>query len=392
LILGTKQVCKISKLLGEDGIQKGSNAMALAIAGVSGMVAMMVHIVFDFRTHLLANLLLLVCCAVWTLPLLGKAENGGWRMKNGCISGILLLLGLMTLFLGVKQLRSGWPLIINKMAKEDGSWNPLEVPREQWISVLEESIESEPHYRRYQRLGTLYRLNASSEEDGGKEKSISAYLSSIERHSENPIPWINLAGIYAEAGEFERSDKAYLAASEMAKSREPWFHMHLQWGEMHEHWALSLWKRGKFEQSEVHFLRAKELYHLNYKYENFNGNKQWGIAYSNLMIIYARQLDAQEKHVQAESVYKELLKLPHWYDLKKETQLHYYYGEHLYKHGKWIWFQRKPEQALVMMKKAKKILLESRAVRPEKIEKSKLELLADIQKIIDFLSQAGVRD
>jgi O-antigen ligase/tetratricopeptide (TPR) repeat protein len=401
LVIGVRRVHKLSGQVGESGLKRGSNAMALAMAGVCGMVAMAVHVTFDFRTHLLANLLLLVCCAVWVLPVAkpivwksGSPEVRKSRMGSWCLGFVMMVLGLGAISLGGQQFWGGLPLIEHRMAKEHGAWVPQEVNRGVWISVLEESVDRNPNWIRYQRLGTLYRLEGCVRVGVSKqdviEKSIKAYELSIERHPHNPIPWINLASIYAQAEQWQKADEAYAYASEWSKARERWFRMHSEWALLHQRWAMDLWKKGDFEDAERHLLIAKKYFKLSSDYGYMHHNKKWLIEYSRLLICHGRMLDSQKRFLEAESHFQEAFEQHNWVSWQRDTHLNMYYAQHLYEQGKAVWYLRKPEEAYRIMKMAKVRLLQYRTVMKGNVESSWSEQLAEIQKVIDFLEVAGV--
>ena len=405
LFIGVKRVRQLSSKVGEFGMKKGSNSMALTIAGVCGMIAMAVHITFDFRTHLLANLMLFVCCAVWVLPVMksrslevlksGSSEVGKSRIANWCLVFVLLVLSLGAVGLGGQQLWAGLPLIEHREAKEDGAWSPQNVDRGVWIPMLEESVARAGNWRRYQRLGTLYRLAAEAgsgdEKQGEIAKAIKAYETSIELHRFNPIPKINLASIYTESGQWQKADEAYRSASEMAKARERWFWMHSQWAKMHRSWAAALIQQNKLADVEDHFLRAKELYQLSYDYGYFYQYKRWVVEYTNVLIFYARFLDRQERYSEAEVLFQEGKKQVNWYNWQTDTRLNFYYAQHLYEQGKKLWYQRHPEQALALMEQAKKALIQYRGSMKGEIGRGWQDQMSKIQEVIDFLKQTGVQ-
>ncbi len=400
LFVGGKRVRQLSEDLGENGLKQGSNAMALAIAGVCGMVAMAVHICFDFRTHLLANLLLLVCCAVWVLPVAkstvgksGSREVWGSRIGGWVLALMMIVLGMGAMGLGGQQLWGGLPLIKNKMAKEDGTWVSGSVDRSIWIPALEKAVDRAPHYVRYQKLGTLYRLESDDligeEQAQARNNAIKYYLLSLERHPAYPVASINLAAIYAEGGQYEKADEYYSRASERAKARERWFRMHSQWAKLHQQWAIDLWKNKEFKNAEEHFLRAKELYQASYDYGYFYMQKKWVVEYTQLLITYAGLLDEQQRYTEAELLLEEGRKQVNWYNWQTETKLNVYYARHLLYWGRHVWNQRKPGEAYTMMKKAKQLMLQYRGVMNGEVDKPWQEQMNEIQQVIDFLDQTG---
>jgi O-antigen ligase/tetratricopeptide (TPR) repeat protein len=402
LMMGVKRINSLSVRVGENGMRGGSNVMALTIAGVCGMTAMSVHVIFDFRTHLLANLLLLVCCAVWILPVTkstvwksGSRGVGKSRMGSWVLGIVILVLGLGAIGIGGQQLWGGWALIENRMAKEDGAWDPSAVDRAKWIPLLETSVERVPSFRRYLKLGTLYTLEArekKGEEVGGSlDLAILNFRQTAERHPYDPVSHINIAKIETDRGNYASADVVFKNISPVAVSRERWFRMHSVWAKMHQRWAVDLWNKKDIRGAENHFLRAKELFKESYDYAYFYQNKQWVVEYSRLLITYARCLDGQKKYAEAELLFQEGREQVNWYNWQVDTKLNFYYGKHFYERGKYVWYQRKPEQAYQMMKKARAQLRQHKAMMKSDVEEGYDEQLAKIQKVIDFLEQTGIK-
>ena len=195
LVLGYSRIRSLAKRIYTVDSGRGSNAMALTIAGVVGVVMMSVHVIFDFRTHLLANLLLLVCCLVWILPAISTSVNSGritrQRWVSSLMVAILIIFGGLSIYVGGTQLRGGIPLLENKMATEAGTWSPEDVPRDVWIPALEKTVEMVPSYRRHLKLGTLYRLEATNLKGSDRHemmrKAIGQYEKAAVRHPYEPV-------------------------------------------------------------------------------------------------------------------------------------------------------------------------------------------------------------
>jgi len=410
LYLGGKQLRELSDKVGEDGWARGSNAMALTIAGMCGIVAMSVHITLDFRTHLLGNLLLLVCCAAWVLPV---AKSGSWEVKGQKVGGsegrkvifvllppllsfLLIILGFGAVCLGSYQLWGGMPLLENKIAKEDGGWDATKVDRHRWILTLEESVKRAPSYERWLRLGSLYRLEAHSKSGDNKaeliEKAKNAYLASIERNEFNPIPRINLAAINAARDEFVQADKWYASASEMAKAREKWFKMHLNWGALHQRWALNLWKDGQLDLAADHLKSSMDLYEISQ--QNWGGaiyDQDWASGSIHSGLYYGRLLDTQQKFEESDKVFENLRKRRGWHWMMKATQGESILAQHLNDKGMYVWSKRKPEEAYQLMLLAKHAQLIQKSRNGNFLSEEAQTQLRKIQEVIDFLEKTGIR-
>ncbi|MBT8044917.1 MAG: O-antigen ligase family protein, partial [Verrucomicrobiae bacterium] len=203
LLCGVLRVRSLSNRSHVVDWSEGSNAMALTIAGLVGIVIMSIHVIFDFRTHLMANLLLLVCCLVWVLPTNQGKESGG-KPLTAMIFLVLLVISISALVLSAVQLRGGLPLLQNKMASEHGGWNPAGVNRDVWMPNLEKSIEIAPSYRRHLKLGTLYRLEAEDMTGPPRKKmlrkAIAQYEAASARHAYEPVSLINLGSLHSYLG------------------------------------------------------------------------------------------------------------------------------------------------------------------------------------------------
>ena len=401
---GTATVANLRQRLAPEGLKKGSNAMALAIAGMSGMTAMAVNICFDFRTHLLANLLLLVCCAVWVLPLLsskskvreGEAVVGeGQNKKNWILSLMLFILGLGAITLGGQQLWAGLPLLENRAAKEAGTWEPQEVDREVWIPMFEASLARAPQWRRYQRLSTLYMIeSAEAQSPEQKQEALGlaeeACIASIERHAFSPIARINLASVYAQQLRWKQADAMYASASDRAKVREPWFGMHTQWGELHYAVALSKWHEGNKEEAHFHFTKAVDLFKMSNDYGVNGGEFGWQTKYGQCLIAYASFLDDQSSWQEAEVIYELAGKIAGAPSIQKKTRVNFHRARHFYRHGKALWQQRRPEDAYQMMLRAEKHMIQDKKYASIPTDDSWEGQMQQIQEVIRFFKLTGV--
>ena len=403
LVLGLRQVSRLSEKVGENGLRRGSNAMALAIAGSCGMVAMAVHICFDFPTRLMPNLLLMICCAVWILPLPSLRSTNSvkdlaseLRRISMCrlIALMLLVLGVGAIGLGGQQLWAGLPLIKNKIAKEDGAWKPELVDRDMWIPVLKESLKRAPHWTRYQRLGTLYYIEARESESPEQKEhflglSKKCYLASIERHPHNLISKINLADIYKEQKLWHKADRFYAEASKTAAGREQRFRSHMRWGDMHLRWALNLIDKDQLSEVEEHMLEAKNYIIKATNLARFNDAK-WAEPYIYLLISYAQFLDDAGRYQEAETLYQEAMSHHAWRNTQVYTNLSLHYAQHLYEQGRDYWYKRQPEKAYKLMLDARDVLRQCEKATKSKGVDSWQHILIPIEEMIRFFEQTGI--
>jgi len=342
---------------------------------------------------LLANLLLLVSCAVWILPVAKSTVSlsvgpGVKESKMGSLllGLVLLAAGLGAVGLGGQQLWAGMPLVKNKMAKEDGAWQPTSVNRDVWIPVLEKSLARAPQWRRYQRLGTLYWHEAHASEEVNEaslRKAEEAYLTSIERHPFNPIPKINLANIYAQAGRWQKADMTYAMTVQLAKAREHWFRMHQSWGELHRRWAFQLRGQKEYLKAEKHYQRSQELYWQSKKIASPH-DKDWRKAYLNASYEYIYFLLEQKQFNKAMVLVEKCEK-----EAGRSTVLRVH-ADSLLAYGEFLWFSRKPDQAMQYMYAARRKYMACKRWNPSAVDARWQNNLKRVEEIIKFLKLAGV--
>ena len=404
LVLGLRQVWRLSDKVGDNGLQRGSNAMALAIAGSCGIVVMAVHICFDYPTHLLPNLLLMVCCAVWILPLplQNHTDSGNelavkLRGSSTCrfMAIMLSILGVGAIGIGGQQLWAGLPLIKNKIAKETGAWKPEKVDHAVWIPAFEQSLARAPQWRRYERLGTLHyteAMRAASLED--KERlmnlAIDCYLASLERHPYNLVAKINLAYLYVERKQWFKADGLYTEMSKFARARERRFRVHKKWGDMHLRWASDLMEKQFSNKVEIHFSEAKRLYNASYDYALYYKRDEWVMQYTRLLIGYADFLGSENRYDEAQTLYDEAKQQGMTRNLQINTKLNFHYANYLYAQGNYFWHQRMPEKAYDLMIKAKGALNKHQELINGEVGEVWNRQMREVQEMIHFFEETGI--
>ena len=368
--IGWDQTRKLASTLKGDGLRKGSNAMALTIAGISGMVAMSVHVCFDFRTHLLANLLLLICCAVWLLPIRrlspppasGEKISGARPHFQSYITVLcLFILGIAAIGIGGQQLWAGMPLFEQRMLKEDGAWKPYQVDRSAVIPMLEKSLSRAPRWQRSKRLGILYKIEADeAKQPATKEKfynmAEAACIASIKRNEHDPIPRINLAAIYTNQSRYLDADHVYAEASQMAEAREPWLKMHSQWALLRHHMAIVSIEEGESKVAEIHFQKAINLFeHSKDKGVTMRSN-DWKESYTQCLLAYAIFLDGSKRFDEAEALYTRIEEAGKDRYFLVAMSFYHYRGLHYYNHSLELWYKRDTKKAYLSMLRANELM------------------------------------
>ncbi|MFK7911769.1 MAG: O-antigen ligase family protein [Akkermansiaceae bacterium] len=394
IFVGIARVRALAEKLPEDGLRVGSNAMALAIAGVVGIVVMALHNVFDFRTHLMANLLLLMCCLVWVLPVVGRKPSGQasrlMRSASALIALVMAAVGVIAVYSGLKELRGGIPLLVNKMAAETGTWDPSNAPRKVWIPALEESVKLAPSYRRHLRLATLYRLEAEDQQGDGRQKlmyrAISEYKKVANRHPYEAVSLLNLASLHTYLKDYNAADSYFQRADKLAESRERWFRIRTKWADMHRQWAGYLWLSGEVTAAESHYARALKI--LDGAMPNSEDTRN---MYLMIIIENVRMQDGVKNFEASDQLLdyaKE--KLPMHVINSARFNIRREMGDHYLRKGKFLWYKRKPEEAYKVLKEAERSYRIHEVVIKGREDDKWKKSYAEVKGILKFFKDTGV--
>ncbi|BDS06746.1 hypothetical protein NT6N_17860 [Oceaniferula spumae] len=394
LIIGVRRVVYLSSRVKKDGFKEGANAMALAIAGVSGMVVMLVHVIFDFRMHILANLLLFVCCTIWVLPVAGsqkiKGSGGAGRWLSYVIAIVLMIMGGASVGLGYYHLKGGMPLLKNRMGSEVGLWKPQAVQRSIWIPALEESVKLAPSYRRLLKLGALYRLEATElhgdERKTMLKKAISMYDLAAQRHPYDPVSQVNLAEIHGYLEEYEKADQHFQHANHLGAARRFWLKIDLKWAEVLRLRAGKLWRDGNVKEARKQYQRAYELLE---PLEIFR--EEPGQAFVRVTIEYVALLDATEDYEASDALVDDAKsKLPNGIIYSKTHYFLREIGEHYLRKAKFLWYKRQPNEAYEALLLAEKNYSIHKTLLKGESDKRGTKGYDEVKQILEFFKQTGV--
>lgn len=388
--VGIRQIKNLSNVVKGNEVLS-AKTLAYTIAGLCGIVTMSIHIVFDFRTHLQSNLLLLVVCAVWVLPVgqfQPKEQRAGSRALWYFAALILGCYALSSVWLGGLQWYAGMPLIKARVAKEDGSWSIGERDAASWEHALKQSLKRKPDWRRSQRLGALILYQAMKKEGDERNQALSraadAYRESIRRHRENPVALVNVASILTQSGRFEAADAAYKEAVQYAEAREHWFRTYVLWGELHRYWARELRAKNKDEEALVHYDRCIELY-LKSKDIAKPHDKEWRKSYIAMCIEIIYYLNRLEKFSEAGDMITQcereggrgrMLRVRADYELK---------------YGEYHWYNRRPSQAMTLFYQAQNHYALCKKWNKEAVDEDWQKNYSRVKGLLRFLKKAGIK-
>lgn len=361
-------------------------SLALCLAGVTGMMGTMTHLLFDFRAHTLPNLLLLIVCCVWTLPLQKPSKHrknpSTWLTRT-----TLGLVGLSSLLLGLYILWASLPLISKLHAREDGTLPP---------SLLQNKVYQTALQRAVKRLPTSWRLNQlalsihATTSPPQTERIKDLYKTSIATHPYDIIAPANLASLYAMEGKFQQADLLYQSISLRAAPMENFYKILFHWGLMHQKQAILAWKNEDMEQARFHFDQAKKILKDSCEAGRFFSSQFWVVHRAQFLSLYASFLEEQGEDKGVQSLYKEAYQLTNIHNLRKETLLDYAYANYLVKKAKNVWQKRQPEYAAALFIRAKKHLNAYIYQAGDAAILASLQLKKEVDKTLDFFKKTGI--
>lgn len=345
LLIGARRTSSITAKMKDHGVSS-SNELALCVAGVVGITVMAVHVIFDFRTHFQANLLLVTCCLLWVLPVRKVVEAGkkGWFLKS-VFSVILLGLSFFTTSLAVKELNAGLPLLNAKLAFETSSWDVRKISEDSKIQALRESIELSPSYRRHLKLGTIY--HARSEEEGLSvdakidflNKAYDQYQLAAKRHPYNPVIYVNLGSICGQLQRYSEAESYFEKVLALSGARgEVLFETPIKRSNVFYQKALVHWGASEPELAEKAFMKAYQIIDAPDVHEGKKRRQELTIASGHLKFLAASgEFTAADTLIKQRSLDKVNYRVP-------LTRMHL--AEHYYTEGIHLWSQRRPEEAM----------------------------------------------
>ena len=395
LVIGFKRLRVISDLMASKDL-KSSNAIALCVAGMAGISIMAVHVIFDFRTHLQANLLLVSCCMVWVLPVKSlKAESSSVSQKLGILVSTLCLVAVVVFStsLGLQEARVAKILSSQKMTEETGSWDVQAAYSIDRISALEQAIEIRPTFRRHLKLGALYYYQALnfSEPEGRKEvlqRSLFQYLEANKRHPYNPVAVINIARILAANKEYERSGAYFEQALSLGNKRaDIWYDVRYYWARMLCERAADLYSLGEIEKADAMYkagaVKLAEIEHTRAKKEIWKLEAQ--IVATRLQLLSGlNKFDAADMELQRFTLHNKERRRK-VFKIGDKVLANYYLSK-----GNYLWYQRKPEAAMSQFISAKNYYLKHKRLVKGEVDELWENGYKMAEDSIEFMKRAGI--
>ncbi len=357
LLIALKRVCHLSSALSSVGLRIGSNSMALTLAGAVGICVSITHVMLDFPTHSLSNLLLLTICFVWVMPIsrLGDERCNHWPIILQ--RSWLAALAFLGMVIAIPEFRAGSHLLKQKAFQENGYWNPLSTYSQGVLADLSEAYTLAPSYKRAYRIGSIYQAKYAEESDEIKRdelyaKSLDYYKKAIQGHPFEARAHINIALLYQSKSQFALAKEHLDLALLQAGSCERLFRVRQHLAKLLNDQARSL-----ADEPEL----ASSLYRESINYWNqshqlapFYDALSRGNEKCQLSLDYAKCLIVQNMYTEALEVLDDLAALSSKAKAEHKGEIHYYRANCYYNRAREYWLGRKLELAALELLEAEK--------------------------------------
>ncbi|MGB0992853.1 MAG: tetratricopeptide repeat protein, partial [Akkermansiaceae bacterium] len=226
--------------------------------------------------------------------------------------------------------------------------------------------------------------------DGGAkkkmmEKAVFHYQKAAERHPYEPVAPLNLASVFTRMEDYNQASVYFKQARRLGFSRDYWLKINLKQINMERLWARDLWGKKDYDGSKRHYSRAIDLLH-----ESSRGY-QWERVYLVVVIEYARLLDERKEFNVADELFKKAeSELPPYVISSLDHNIRREIGEHYLKKAKYLWYNRKTEEAYLNFKKSEFHLGIHGSLLKGEEDKLWSELSSEVKKTIEFLQRAGI--
>ncbi len=220
--------------------------------------------------------------------------------------------------------------------------------------------------------------------------AIHHYRMAGERHPYDPVSYINIATIQTDRGNYPEAERVFSAISSVAESREKWFRMHSKWAEMQLKWAVSKDQAGEKAEVENHYLRSLDLFRQSKEIGHFDLNQEWLIQYTKALLMYARFLDSCNRFDDAREIFDQVRKLANWANNSKYTGFHVERARHYYSYARYLWFNRKPEEAAKAVKSSLGLYKSHQQIMKGKVNEAWRQGYKDAKEMDDFFINTGI--
>ena len=283
-----------------------SRSLAYCIAGLAILVLMALHTTVSFPTHSMSNLMLFALACTFVLPKHSeKKETSSTVLKYKIatvVSAVMLLFSVSyAATQGVKELRAGMVFWKYGIGVEDRNWGPQHQDGD-WIPALEQALEISPTYRRFELLGALYLIEATSldkethaiEKNQLLEKAEKALSASKALHSEWPATRLNLADTYHQMGEFNKAAREYEEVEYMVEKREEVFSYYRHRARMYRAWAKHFMEQGDIKYAKKYSKLAVKYINVSWKKMLYRMDDALKTELLDSQLVYYRSCLAEE--------------------------------------------------------------------------------------------------
>lgn len=352
------------------------------IAGIVGLIAIIVHSSTDFPQRLPWNMCLAALCLSWCCPTDDteiKINHLNTKGRRRLVPPILLM--LTVLWFAGHEVWAGWPLIRSKMVREDGAWSP----EGKWPDVkqIELAAERSPDFRRYLHIGQIYHSNQDLK--GGPALAIENYKKALNRNPYDVVAAIGLADLYKGGGRFDEAETIYQNIEQYASSRDWWLEYYLAWAQCKFAIAYELLSEGNPEKADQQLSDAIVLLE--------RGTSKSVERMELIKLSYLSRLGiavSLKKYDEVETLWEELTSsVPAWELNDRPQGLRGAVGDLYLTAAVTEWECRKPELAKKLFERSKYYYSQDRKVRRIEDKIIHDEKLQYIDTQLKILERAG---
>ena len=225
LFLGGCQFIRNTKdrITGEIAL---SSAYKLQLVGGALIIGFIVNTFVSFPAHSQPNLLVFAFACSLIVMTLGKALRG--RFYEIVARMILVLIGIMSLFIGSKEVRALKAFSEQGIYVDNANWVSSDHLNDGWFKALENVVEDSPTYLRLERLSALLQDRSDLAVDENKKRemvelALKYSRESIKRHPYSAVSIAHMANNLFRLEKYREALEWYKRLAKLTKSRESFF-------------------------------------------------------------------------------------------------------------------------------------------------------------------------
>ncbi|PQJ28076.1 hypothetical protein BSZ32_05870 [Rubritalea profundi] len=312
-----------------------------------------------------------------------KNKERGERIKDRGLAVVLMLFSAGVAVFAGREVWAAAPLLVEKQAREGGAWSP--VGHEGLLESYTLANERSADFRRSQRIAQIYHLNYAQGDETALVMAEMFYKESLGRHPYNPVPLLNLANLYRDAGRYAAAEIYYDRAEPYVAARDWSFKYYTHLSELKIAQGERAYAKGEFDAADLFLAEASET-----AMSGQSASQPRQQIQRDCYVARVRMAVEQGEYEKTDALWAEARKqVKPWILREKEAMVYLVLGNAYFEAASAEWKERKPELAKQLFLKAQKFYKRDVSIRNGVADEKRDERFEFAEKALEVLKAGG---